>query len=96
MDAFDKIRLEYESILVNIELRYKNLAEDYEETIACQAGELYDLEMSNDELREGDKTSSLGLNLSLDLDEAILRAQDDIARLNLALFEKKAANKELT
>lgn len=52
--------------------------------------------MSNDELREGDKMSSLGLTLSLDLDEAILRAQDEIARLNLALFEKKAANKELT
>jgi|JI6StandDraft_1071083.scaffolds.fasta_scaffold57661_1 hypothetical protein len=33
--------------------------------------------------------------MSLELDEIILKAQEEIANLNLSLFELKAANMEL-
>lgn len=37
----------------------------------------------------------MGSKLSLELDEMILKAQEEIASLNLALFELKGTNKEL-
>jgi hypothetical protein len=77
-------------------MRYKNLAEDYEETIASQAADIYDLEQKNDELMQAEKgTSLLGSKLSIELDEVILKAQGEIAKLNLCLFEMKSSNREL-
>lgn len=97
MNVFDKIKQEYEDILASIELRYKNLSEDYEATIANQAAEIYELEAKIDELREGYKGGNVAdSRLSINVDEAILRAQDEIAKQNLALFELKASNRDLT
>lgn len=57
--------------MAKIELKYKNLAEDYEQTIAAQAGDIYELEMK---LINSTEIGS-SIKLSIGLDEAILKAQ---------------------
>ena len=51
--------------------------------------------MKNDELRENKVENGSNVKLSLELDEVILRDQEEIARLNLSLFDLKVSNKEL-
>ncbi len=40
-DAFEKIKGDYEQILASIELKYKNLMEDFQHIIASQASDIY-------------------------------------------------------
>lgn len=75
-DVFDKIKQQYEDILGNIELRYKNLAEDYEATISSQAAELYDLELTLDQLKNSHKESVMDTKMTMQLDQIVLRAQE--------------------
>lgn len=73
---------------------------DLEEKVASQAAELYDIELRNDELNETVQASLDGSrindnSLSLGWDEAILRKQQENAKLNLDVYDLKEQSKEL-
>ena len=71
------------------------MSEDYEQTISAQAAEIYDLELTIDELKSSHKESMLNLKKSIGLDDIVLKAQEEIAGLSISLFELKDRNKDL-